>query len=38
MKKCYSVICSKYRKFGKRKTSYLLEKIVVLLFVRRKNI
>ena len=30
MKKIYCVICSKYRKFEKRKISYLLEKALVL--------
>ena len=30
MKKFYCVICCKYRKFEKRKTSYLLEKALVL--------
>ena len=30
MKKLYCVICSKYKKFEKRKILYLLEKILVL--------
>ena len=30
MKKLYGVICSKYRKFEKPKTSYLSEKALVL--------
>ena len=30
MKKLYCVICGKYRKFEKPKTSYLLEKTLVL--------
>ena len=30
MKKIYFVICGKYRKFGKPKISYLLEKTLVL--------
>ena len=30
MKKLYCVNCSRYRKFGKPKTSYLLEKTLVL--------
>ena len=30
MKKLYCVICGKYRKFGKPKISYLLEKTLVL--------
>ena len=30
MKKLHCVICSKYRKFAKPKTSYLLEKMLVL--------
>ena len=30
MKKLYCVICSKYRKFGKPKISYLLEKKLIL--------
>ena len=30
MKKLYSVICGKYRKFEKSKISYLLEKTTVL--------
>ena len=30
VKKLYCVICGKYRKFEKLKTSYILEKILVL--------
>ena len=30
MKKLYCVICGKYRKFEKPKTSYILEKTLVL--------
>ena len=30
VKKLYCVICGKYRKFEKPKTSYILEKILVL--------
>ena len=30
MKKIYYVICDKYRKFERRKISYLLEKTLVL--------
>ena len=30
MKKLYCIICSKYRKFGKPKISYLLEKKLIL--------
>ena len=30
MKKLYSAICGKYRKFEKPKISYLLEKILVI--------
>ena len=30
MKKLYCVLCGKYRKFGKLKVSYLLEKTLVL--------
>ena len=30
MKKLYCVICSKYKKFEKRKILYLLEKMLVL--------
>ena len=39
MKKLYCVICCKYRKFEKPKTSYLLEKTLVLSIIcsERKN-
>ena len=33
MKKLYCVICGKYRKFGKLKIWYLLEKTLVLSFI-----
>ena len=33
MKKLYCVICGKYRKFGKPKLSYFLEKTLVLLII-----
>ena len=36
MKKLYSTICSKYRKFEKPKISYLLEKPFVLSIICRK--
>ena len=39
MKKIYCVICGEYRKFEKPKTSYLLEKALVLSIIcsKRKN-
>ena len=36
MKKLYSPICGKYRKFEKSKISYLLEKSLVLSIICRK--